>query len=63
MAQETFTLSWILPYVREALKQTSNLEFREGTSQRRRAIFTWLLLGWTDLPIRCDASQSTGSDV
>jgi hypothetical protein len=28
MAQDTFTLWWILPYVREALKQTSNFEFR-----------------------------------
>lgn len=28
MAQDTFTLTWILPYVREALKQTSNFEFR-----------------------------------
>jgi hypothetical protein len=28
MAQDTFTLAWILPYVREALKQTSNFEFR-----------------------------------
>jgi hypothetical protein len=28
MAQDTLTLAWILPYVREALKQTSNFEFR-----------------------------------
>jgi len=28
MTQDTFTLAWILPYVREALKQTSNFEFR-----------------------------------
>jgi hypothetical protein len=28
MARDTFTLTWILPYVREALKQTSNFEFR-----------------------------------
>lgn len=28
MTQNTFTLAWILPYVREALKQTSNFEFR-----------------------------------
>jgi hypothetical protein len=28
MAQDTFTLAWILPYVREALKQTFNFEFR-----------------------------------
>jgi hypothetical protein len=28
MAQNTFTLAWILPYVRQALKQTSNFEFR-----------------------------------
>ncbi|MGD0799241.1 MAG: hypothetical protein ABR910_16115 [Acidobacteriaceae bacterium] len=28
MAQNDFTLAWILPYVREALKQTSNFEFR-----------------------------------
>lgn len=28
MAQDTFTLAWILPYIREALKQTSNFEFR-----------------------------------
>lgn len=28
MAQETYTLTWILPYVREALKQMSNFEFR-----------------------------------
>jgi hypothetical protein len=27
-AQETYTLVWILPYVREALKQTSNFEFK-----------------------------------
>ncbi|HEY0757893.1 MAG TPA: hypothetical protein VGD59_01420 [Acidisarcina sp.] len=28
MAQDTLTLTWILPYVREALKQTINFEFR-----------------------------------
>ncbi len=28
MAQETYTLEWILPHVREALKRTSNFEFR-----------------------------------
>jgi hypothetical protein len=28
MAQENYTLAWILRYVREALKHTSNLEFR-----------------------------------
>jgi hypothetical protein len=28
MAQDAYTLAWILPYVREALKQTSNFEFR-----------------------------------
>lgn len=28
MAQDTFTLAWILPYVREALRQTNNFEFR-----------------------------------
>lgn len=28
MAQITFSLAWILPYVREALKQTRNFEFR-----------------------------------
>lgn len=28
MAQDTYTLAWILPYVREALRQTSNFEFR-----------------------------------
>lgn len=28
MAQNAFTLAWILPYVRQALKQTSNFEFR-----------------------------------
>lgn len=28
MAQNTLTLAWILPYVRQALKQTSNFEFR-----------------------------------
>ena len=28
MAQDTYTLAWILPYVRQALRQTSNFEFR-----------------------------------
>jgi hypothetical protein len=28
MAQQTYTLAWILPFVREALKGTSNFEFR-----------------------------------
>lgn len=28
MTQEAYTLAWILPYVREALKRTSNFEFR-----------------------------------
>lgn len=27
MAQELYTLAWILPYVREALKQTGNFKF------------------------------------
>jgi hypothetical protein len=27
MAQDTYTLTWILPYVREALKQTSNFNY------------------------------------
>jgi hypothetical protein len=28
MTQDTYTLEWILPYVREGLKRTSNFEFR-----------------------------------
>jgi hypothetical protein len=28
MTQDTYTLAWILPYVRQALRQTSNFEFR-----------------------------------
>ena len=38
MAQDTFTLAWILPYVREALKQKHNLEFRHYAN----AVFTQL---------------------
>ncbi len=38
MAQNNLTLAWILPYVREALKQTSNFEFRTYAN----ALFTQL---------------------
>lgn len=38
MAQDNLTLAWILPYVREALKQTSNFEYRTYAN----ALFTQL---------------------
>ena len=38
MAKNTFTLTWILPYVRQGLKQTDNFEFRTYAN----ALFTEL---------------------
>src|SRR5579875_2128956 len=59
MAQNTFTLAWILPYVREALRQTSNFEFRTYAN----ALFTQLEKAQVDGVARFPPGSYSGGQI